>query len=91
MGIWVGGSLGHMDDGSVPKIIGQTTKFWRWGAGSSGVFVDTPPEEHYVVSGTGNATFVGLTFDASRSSTAYSRDDNYVIPRRLNVYYTIKY
>ncbi|MBR2008286.1 MAG: hypothetical protein IKA01_09990 [Alistipes sp.] len=87
MGVWVGGSLGYMDDGQLPRIYGTVDTGVGHGH-STGAFYQS--STHTYAGLYANTNYVS-TFDASRCSSAYSRGDNFVIPRRLNVNYVIKY
>lgn len=87
MGVWVGGSLGYKDDGQLPNITGgfpMQGKDMTWGA-----FYTYSNGTTLAGVSWGNASRTG--FSAYNSSSAYSRSDNFVIPRRLNVNYIIKY
>ena len=87
MGVWVGGSLGYMDDGQLPAINGQSNATTEGGMATGCFYSYSKTNSQYYVA----ANRAVLCFDASRCSSAYSRSDNFVIPRRLNVNYIIKY
>lgn len=90
MGVWVGGSLGYMDDGGLPNITGAVTSTASgFGPDPSGAFYQNGSR----ALGFSNApvTMKYIYMNANRSSSAYSRSDNFVIPRRLNVNYVIKF
>ena len=90
MGVWVGGSLGYMDDGQLPNITGAVTSTPSgFGPSPTGAFYQNGSK----ALGYANVavTMMYVYMDAYRSSSAYSRSDNFVIPRRLNVNYVIKY
>ena len=89
---WAGGSVGYKDDGQLPNIKGDMGSWGNWTANyaesalyggdlSSWGAPSSPSQQHNN----------GILFDANRYSSAYSRYDNFVLPRRLNVYHIIKY
>lgn len=81
-------AIGSLYDGELPKITGNT----KYGAysgpsgafyGGSGAYGAHPLDERQEA--------VMLYFDASRSSSAYKRNDNMVLPRSITMNLCIKY
>lgn len=92
MGVWVGGSLGYMDDGQLPNITGGISNYANFGALSNNSALYSGGTASWGAMSASQQTHnENIYFDASRCSSAYSRSDNFVIPRRLNVNYVIKY
>lgn len=81
-------AIGSLYDGELPKITGNT----KYGAysGPSGAFYSGPSGYGaHPYSETTEPAF--LCFDASRSSSAYKRNDNMVLPRSITMNLCIKY
>ncbi len=94
-GVTSSGSIGAKSNGSAPKITGQlyqglqTQDGWANGAFALAVPYYGKRGGYYDVSTDNNSSLVD--FDASRSSSAYSRTDNQVRARSLSTFYIIKY
>lgn len=104
-------SIGHVDTGSLPKIVGKTAisdnVATNLGSGtggnttpkltnSSGAFTTENRENSNTVITTNitvvRGTWAGrIDFNAANSSAVYNRNDQWVIPRHIVMYYIIKY
>jgi hypothetical protein len=84
--------FGHYTNGSIPNIIGQTDKFLRAGAFSSGVFYGGESDYvYYYTPGNSSFGWASDIFDASRSSNVYQNDETFVKSCGTYMYYVIKY
>ena len=94
MGIWdnLSTHLGNSTSGQLPNITGYMAPHGgARGANGvfSGAFYNTGVQEESGASISGSGGRWG--FDASRVSSAYSRNDNIVIPSCLWLFYVIKF
>lgn len=86
--------LNYYFAGSLPRITAEanpvTSQSNGFGSGS-GAFTFTKTGQDNYTGGGWNLQWGTLNFDASRSSSAYVRTDNLVIPRGRGTMYIIKY
>lgn len=85
-----GATIGSTNTGSLPKITGNFTGIGAGAYGADGAFSVSAASSAGWGDSWGNNTF-SLNFSASRSSSAYSRTDNAVIPQHTVMLYVIKY
>lgn len=92
--LWMNEEIGISNEGSLPKIEGEfraslmvysvkqltTGAFTNNVIGSNSKGASGHPFNEY-----------NFTFDASKFKTAYSRDDNCVVPTAINILFCIKY
>lgn len=85
--------IGYVDVGVLPNITGTITVYTASGYGNNDatgafeLFNGSGRGESYVFSGSNQ----GFSFDASRSSNIYNSDYAEVQPKRILMYFIIKY
>ena len=92
--LWQGGTVGTSFTGSLPEISGNLRINKNDGVEASGAFALTGAAQvlKYSANGADRTGNYGLfNFKASRSSSAYSRTDNLVVPSGINIKFCIKY
>ena len=82
--------LGDITDGSLPGITGTLNWQGVQSPSTTGAFSHTTGASAGVGYGY-TQYFMYADFNASRSSSAYSRSDNEVHPRSIGLFYIIKY
>lgn len=80
--------IGYKDVGGLPNITGGFR--WSNGQDSWGAFLTGTLSGSYG-QGTWHGDWHGVDFDASRSSNIYNSNNTEVQPKRIMMYYVIKY